>query len=322
MCFVPDSVYELFERQYGRAARWQLADRYLPGPRVDDLVRRRLFQPVARGVYRLRGGASPPESDAMTAVLLMRTRAGPAPMLVGPFVLGLFDIDGYSIRDGFRLHLPPGRRIRRAAFPVRHDSRLEVGRTTWGPLPIADVTRALLEEAESFVDLEAAGPPGRVARAERRLRVAVHSAMWRRATNEARLVDCAGKLGPRHRGATLVLHWAERGRLRAGSHPESDLVEFLRALGLDVLLQVQCTPLDRVDVLVPAVRLVIEFDGSIDHDESSRRQDRDRDDRLRAAGYTVLRIRAAELRDRAALERRIVEAVRACAARRGVVSPL
>ncbi len=62
----------------------------------------------------------------------------------------------------------------------------------------------------------------------------------------------------------------------------------------------------RVDALWKSARLIIEYDGRAHHTlPTDREWDEARDARLRAAGYAVVRISAADLRDPHAPRRRI-----------------
>lgn len=82
----------------------------------------------------------------------------------------------------------------------------------------------------------------------------------------------------------------------APTHTEEIAWRFLRAtcaeLGVEVRRQV---PIGRfiVDFLVPALRLVIEIDGS-SHD-SKHHADARRDAKLERAGYRIVRLRASAL---------------------------
>jgi hypothetical protein len=72
--------------------------------------------------------------------------------------------------------------------------------------------------------------------------------------------------------------------------------------------------LGKVDLAWPEARLIVEYEGPHHFDEAKQREDDERYRRLTAAGWRVIRLSAADLRDMDAIVRRIAEALREAAA--------
>jgi hypothetical protein len=88
---------------------------------------------------------------------------------------------------------------------------------------------------------------------------------------------------------------------RAESAPESRVRVALEVAGLHPVpqfaIRVAGSLLGRVDLAFPEARLVIEYEGAYHFEGDQIAMDDDRYARLRAAGWTVLRLSATDLRD-------------------------
>lgn len=118
-------------------------------------------------------------------------------------------------------------------------------------------------------------------------------------------------------GARLVGRGARRAQQtvaladpRAESPPESRLRVLLALAGLDAVPQYRVRDeagnvLARVDLAFPEYRIAIEYDGAWHAEERQFARDRRRLNRLVAAGWVVLHVTAADMRDPAALVARV-----------------
>ena len=282
---LPAATLRLLERQFGVIARGQLLDA-IPAHRIDGLLRRKLLVSLERGVYRSFGSAVTPQTRAMAALL----RAGRGSCLTGPFVLGLFDVDGFTVDDPFEVLVRPGRRLRGVAFPHRRNPTPNTPVARRGPLIVAPITAALVDTGR----LLGAGE-------DRRLRVAYDHSRWRGWTSADRVAARVEALGPRDAGAARF----ERLRVDYGLRPESDGERFVgRALaGIDPppQSQVWVGPY-RIDWYWPLYHVGLEYQGGVDHaGATARERDERRAADLARRGVQILTVTAADVRDEAHL---------------------
>jgi hypothetical protein len=73
--------------------------------------------------------------------------------------------------------------------------------------------------------------------------------------------------------------------------------------------------LGKVDLAWPEARLIVEYEGPHHFDEAKRREDDERYRRLAAAGWTIIRLTTADLRDMEGIVRRVAEALGVTAGR-------
>jgi very-short-patch-repair endonuclease len=297
---LPDEAQALAIRQYGVVARHQLRQ-WMTLPQIDGLVQRGYLVPIERGVYRVFASAIPPEQAAMAAIL--RTR--PA-RLAGPFVLGLYGAEGFSRTNPFTVLVAPGRRPRKVGFRVSRDPCPDQHHATWdGVLPVVNPTLASIDGAH---------PHYRIG--DKALRVAIDSLRWSRRTT-TRQLDLVSAALPRHPGARRIRRMVDDLTLISESEPERQFGGLLDQLTPRPQRQVPIAGY-RVDFAWPHLRVIVEYDGEV-HDRPDRRQaDAQRDRDLEAAGYLVVRVRAADLRDPDRLLRRLHHTMRARAAELGV----
>lgn len=137
------------------------------------------------------------------------------------------------------------------------------------------------------------------------------------------LDEAAAALGP-GRGGRRAQRAAGLADPRAESQPESRLRVLLTLAGMSAVPQYTVRTADggfvaRVDLAFPDARVAIEYDGAWHAEQGQFAKDRRRLNALVAAGWTVLHVTAADLRDPDAL----VARVRALLASRmfGVVAP-
>jgi very-short-patch-repair endonuclease len=122
--------------------------------------------------------------------------------------------------------------------------------------------------------------------------------------NGRELGTAAGVLAGR--GSRRARQAVELADLRAESQPESTLRVVLALAGIRTVPQFtvrdeRMTFVARVDLALPDVRLAIEYDGAWHGDAPQLTKDRRRMNALTAAGWRVLYITAADMRDHAAL---------------------
>jgi very-short-patch-repair endonuclease len=110
-------------------------------------------------------------------------------------------------------------------------------------------------------------------------------------------------------GVTRVRRAVDLVDSRAESPPESRLRVALRLAGLEPVPQYEVWSdgafVGRLDLAFPEVRLAVEYEGAYHFEEGQIARDDVRYERLRAAGWTVVRVTAADLHDLDALLARI-----------------
>ncbi|MGY2130004.1 DUF559 domain-containing protein [Blastococcus sp. SYSU DS0617] len=114
----------------------------------------------------------------------------------------------------------------------------------------------------------------------------------------------------RGRGARQAARAVGLADARAESQPESRLRVVLTVAGLPPVPQHVVRDADggfaaRVDLAYPELRVAVEYDGAWHAEDGQFARDRRRLNRLVAAGWTVLHVTAADLRDPEALVRRV-----------------
>ena len=117
------------------------------------------------------------------------------------------------------------------------------------------------------------------------------------------------------RGARRARQAVALADLRAESQPESALRVVLALAGMATVPQHTVRDADgrfvaRVDLALPELRIAIEYDGAWHGESSQLSRDRQRMNRLTAAGWRVLFVTAADMRDHAALVRKVRDFVR------------
>lgn len=285
----PD-ITALAATQHGLVTRRQLVARQLSPDRIDTAVRRDRLHREAYGVYAVPGAPPTRARELMLAAL----RCGPDALVVGEPVLAMLRLHGARPEAAPIVLARPGRRLTNIPWTWRPRPEDWPGqRAEVHGLPSVNVTWNLLEAAAQ-PDLV---PDAVLERLSDGVRWSGKAAV--RAVRSA-MTAHAGT----HPGAARLL---ASGLFDVGapeSSPERIVVERLAHHG--AVTQVEVLEGVRVDVLLPAVRIVLEYLGFPNH---SSRRDRERDDdrvtRLRAAGFVVVLVREADLKDLDAFVARI-----------------
>lgn len=266
-------------RQHGAFSRQQLLADGVSPDTIRSLVRERRVDRRSNGVYSLRGSPATPEREAMVAAL----RCGPDAVVIGERMLALVGLPQLR-RDGpFEVLTRPGRRLSNVPWTYRDNPSPGRDASTILDIPSVTPARQVLEVAVR-------------ADAEQLTRV-VDACRW-----DGRWMRQVQRLAtdlPQHPGAIRLL---DSGLIavRAGeSPPERVLYPRLRHLGAQ--RQVTLLGRYRVDLFIPAALLVIEYDGLLHGAPARAAADATRDAELRAAGFAIERLRAADLRDLDAL---------------------
>jgi very-short-patch-repair endonuclease len=126
---------------------------------------------------------------------------------------------------------------------------------------------------------------------------------WNGVVTRHRAVERLVRSAPDHVGAGRLLDLLGGQRFaRCESDEERHLGELLARFDPPAEPQVPVSPRVRVDWYFRTLRLAVEYDGGVDHDgPSGRSGDARRDAILADLGIAVVRYRAADLRDDAAL---------------------
>ncbi|MEX2549396.1 MAG: DUF559 domain-containing protein [Nitriliruptoraceae bacterium] len=300
---------QLAASQYGLLTHAQLVDLGWTTSAIGRAVSSGCLGPVLAQVYRVAGSPAIPHQRMLAAVL----RAGRGARLSGVATLSLLRVHGIPSDAPPYVLLPPRRRIANVPFTWVRDQAPGHHHEPLGAIPSTTPIRALVEAA---------------ARWQRRRILAVHDQLrWAGHAPEGELARAAATIGHRHRGAKLVSSLVAEGELEQDSGGERTLADALQSLGLDrnACWQEWLTPSIRVDCLLDPVEVsvatgielvttphahalgfVLEYDGHVHHEHPRDRQaDAARQRAIEALGYAVLRIRAQDIRDPAALRDRL-----------------
>ncbi|MTV25800.1 DUF559 domain-containing protein [Nitriliruptoraceae bacterium ZYF776] len=303
MTTLPDAAVSLAERQLGVVARFQLM-RWLTPHQIDGLVQREVLVRIERGVYRLRGGAVVAGQTPLAAAL----RARPPVTITGPAALGLHGVDGFDADGPFELLTAPERRFRKVGFLWRPDPTPARTVTPIGEVQLAAPGDALVHSVAWRDQL-----------GDRPLRLAYHWLGWRELLDREAYLARLVRQAERDTLAACLLEMLGGPALAAcQSDGEVRLGRVLSRFDPLPSSQAWLTPRRRGDFLFEECRLVVEYDGPVDHTE-------DRDSawnlEVTSAGFHVVRFRDADLRDEdAVLDRMVVELARR-AAQLGVRPP-
>jgi hypothetical protein len=306
---LPSELTQLSDPQFGAVARCQLVTK--EGSITDDQVhgwlKRGALEPLFHGVYRVAGSGRSRQQEAMAALL----RARPGAVLTGPFVLGLLDVDGFSVEDAYEVLTVPGRSLSNVAFPHRPDPHPDRTTAAFGPLRIVLPTDALIDTGTALHATD-----------ERRLRVGLDSARWRKLTNPTKVLARARELGDDHPGARFFRELLADGLDRSETDGERRLGTVLQRFDPPPEPQIWVSPDRRSDWYWRLLRLTVEYQGEVDHGFAARRAaDLVRDDELAAIGIASLPVTAHDLRDTEAAARWIEAVVVRRAFELGVAAP-
>lgn len=279
-------VAELAGRQHGVVARRQLGALGLGGTAIDHRVSTGRLHGLHHGVYAVGHPAIPREGRWWAALLA----AGEGAVLSHRSAARLWGI--LSVEQEERIEVTIPRSSRSTSRLWRHSSHLRADEVVvQAGFPVTCVARTLFDIASRLPDWQF----------ERALREAEVLGLPRSPTLAELYVR-----HPRRRGAKTVrmaleaLSLLPHGRTR--SSLEDGFLRFLSRSGLsapetNVHLDVGGRSYE-ADCLWRAHRLIVELDGHRAHGTRSAFEwDRERDRRLRAAGWGVIRVTWRQLRD-------------------------
>jgi very-short-patch-repair endonuclease len=281
----------LAERQHGVLTHAQLKQLGWSEKAIEHRRNRGRFLHVARGVYRLAGVPSTSRQRALAAVFA----AGADAALSHESAAALPSLPGFNLEP---LVVTVERNGRRALAGVRLEQSLEIPlhhRTVFDGIPCTTVARTLFDlcgKRKSW---------GRVARA-------MDTALARKMVTKADLWRVLIDLAEHGRDGTVMFRTLLEERGGDYVAPESELERRFVALARNAALPEPERQVDlgdeegwigRVDFLFRGARIVVEVDGAEFHDGLlDRQRDEERDTRLTAAGWYVLRLRWRDVVDR------------------------
>ena len=282
-----ERITNLAEAQHGVVSRQQLLAAEMCTATVDAAVNDDRLVRVARGVYSVPGAPSTARSEAMVAAL----RCGPDAVVVGERMLAICRVVGANLEGAFTVVTRPGRRLSNVPWGWRRrPADWPARRATVDAIPSVDVPWNLVEAAVDVSDAtmerlaDGVRWRGRAAvkSVVRILRAHSHEhAGARRLDRSGLFADDAPQSPPERRVEGALAHH--------GPRPQA---EVLRGCFVDLLL--------------PAPRIVLEYQGFATHSSRrAREQDADRRRALEAAGYLVVPVVADDLLDLAAFVAKI-----------------
>jgi very-short-patch-repair endonuclease len=279
------AIAELAERQHGVVSRQQLLGLGFSRREIEQRIHSRRLNPLHPGVYAVGHRVIPRQGRWMAAVLT----SGPEAVLSHWSAAALWMIRPNSREkiDVAVLH-----RSRSSSSIRRHVSGVpEDERTAREGIPVTSVHRTIFDLAASEdVDVVSA-----------MIKEAEHRRLWDRLSLPDLIERYRGKRGSR-KVRTALERLGEEPAGRKRSKLEERFAPFLRQRHLPLPRFNDWIVLGdrrfRVDCHWPGTGQVVELDGWQGHGtRSAFRDDRARDRRLRAAGYSVTRITWNQLDD-------------------------
>lgn len=283
-------LHEAAEGRHGIVIRREAVEAGFSRHAVSHRLSTRQWEPARRGVYRV-AGSVPTWEQQMAALLaaaglgaVASHRSAAALLRVPGFPRDLLEV---TVPRDRRHRRPPGAVVRRSrALPPHHVTVVE-------GLP---ATRL----AQTLVDLAAVVHPARVERA-------VENALSAGLVTSTGLQAVVDELGSRGRKGIVLLRRIVSDRDDGQPAPESALVvgfvSVLRRAGPRVPVRQLAAGerqgwTGRADFAFPGARLLIELDGRRYHSaKADLEADRERDNRLVASGWRVLRVTWRQLVD-------------------------
>jgi hypothetical protein len=277
--FPPKHLRPRIDRQLGLITRKQALGLGLAEDTVDSWVRRGQLEVVHVGVYRVAGSATTPEQRLLAAVL----RAGGEARLSGWSACALYGLEGMTFDQAPWVLIPPERRVQVDGLIIQRSPLGRGEAATVRGLPAVTPMRALHDAA-----IHVQGKP---------LRVAIDDARRRGLIDLDRLLQRADELG-KHRGAVAIRRHFGSGLLDQDGELERQFALALDTIGLRPAWGMEVLPGIITDACFPEASYVLECDGrhwhSIAADIAS---DLTTEGILRADGWAIDRVRAADLRN-------------------------
>lgn len=290
-----DRVVALADRQYGVVARRQLLALGMSNRAIGDRLSRRSLLPLHRGVYAVGHRQLRQEGRWLAAVLAV----GPGTVLSHRDAAALHGMRKTPEATRISVSTPTHARTVEGVWVKGRRTLAEEDRAVVRAIPVTSPARTLVDLAPM---LTAAQLQSTLGEADRRGLLDVEAV-------ERALRRTKGRHGQGHRRVVAALDAHER---HGAVLTRSELEE--RFLGLVIEAGLPRPQLNapaagfEVDALWPAARVVVELDGWRDHKErQAAARDRDKTNKLQAAGYMALRFLHGDLVQRPA---EVVAAVR------------
>jgi very-short-patch-repair endonuclease/predicted transcriptional regulator of viral defense system len=295
-----DAVSAVAERQAGAFTAEQVSAAGVSRQVQRRLVTEGLWVPRRRGLFVVAGSPA----HWLQQLWLAYLSAGPEAVICGRAAAALHHLRGY--RPGpVAVMVLLGDSHRSSFGRVRRTRYLPPHHITWiNGLPVTTIARTIFDLA---------GDPGNpimfrredlIAVHERQLRRLIRDAVVRRGLSMSALVRVTIALGRRGRAGSAVMRSLIKQLGKDYKPTDSELEEafldLVRAEGFEspnvqVHLRDREGWIGRVDFTYRSRTLVVEVDGPDHDDDLQRAADRERDDRLRRAGWTVIRIHWTQL---------------------------
>jgi very-short-patch-repair endonuclease/predicted transcriptional regulator of viral defense system len=276
-------IRTLAERQHGVVARSQLLTLGVGRSAIEKLLRRRSLIPLHRGVYAVGHRQLRQEGRWLAAVLA----AGPGAVLSHRDAAALYRLRKPPEDRRISVSTPAHPRAIEGVWVKARRALTDEDRAEVDGVPVTSPARTLVDLAPM---LTAAQLQSTLGEADRRGLLDVQAV-------ERALRRSKSRHGQGHARLRAVL---DAHRRAGATLLRSELEERLLDLVLEASLprpQLNA-PVGRyeVDALWPTARVVVEMDGWANHsDRRAAAQDRDKTNRLQAAGYLVLRFMHGDL---------------------------
>jgi hypothetical protein len=283
---VERAIEELAAGQFGVFSRTQAFECGASRGTIDYRVRCGAWQVVLPGVFRVAVAPASWEQLAMATALW----CAPDGLVSHQAAGALWRFEGV-LADRVHITVPPVRSLRSELVVVHHTSTLlpaDIGRR--GPIAVTSPLRTAVDLASVLAPAD--------------LEIAIESALRRRMFSIGQLRWRADALGGKGRRGSGALRRLLESRVLGASASgwEVRTARLLAAAGLgeparQYEVRVRGRLIARLDLAYPEYRIAIEYDSDEWHHGVARRhRDIERRNRLRANGWTVVEVSAAQLR--------------------------
>jgi putative AbiEi antitoxin of type IV toxin-antitoxin system/uncharacterized protein DUF559 len=270
---VDAALSALAGRQHGIVTTAQIVAAGLSQSGIRDRVKRGALHRIHRGVYSVGHASLSRFGEFLAAVLA----AGPGAALSHDSCGELFEVRRWPTGE---IHVSAPRRLRIGGVRTHRTALGPLDVVVYKGIPVTNVARLLVDLTD-------------VTDAHEILTVISEAAWRKRLDLGATRAALARANGRRNLGAlTEAIARYERGEKGPKSRVE---LAFLRLVGEPRPLSNADVEGEEVDAHWPERKLIVEVDGHGHRRPAQRRDDARRDAKLRAAGWTVLRVTAAEV---------------------------